>query len=55
MTKKEKEILFRATDEAWSGTKMFKNDKDKSGQNLYWMYRSEFSALYDVCDMLGLR
>lgn len=55
MTKKEKEILFKATQEAWSGTKMFKNDKDKSSQNIYMMYRSEFTALYELCDKLGLR
>lgn len=55
MTKKEKEILFKATEEAWRGTKMFKNDKDKPGQNLYRMYRSEFGALYELCDKLGVR
>ena len=55
MTKKEKEILFKATDEAWHGTKMFEKDKDETGQNLYKMYRNEFSALYDLCDKLGVR
>lgn len=53
MTNKEKEILFQATDEAWSGTKMFKNDK--SGQDIYRIYRSEFTTLYELCDKLGLR
>lgn len=55
MTKKEKEILFKATDEAWHGIKMFEKDKDETGQNLYKMYRSEFGALYDLCDKLGVR
>ena len=55
MTKEEKEILFKATDEAWRGTKMFKKDKDETGQSLYRMYRSEFSVLYDLCDKLGVR
>lgn len=55
MTKKEKEILFKATDKAWRGTEMFKKDKDESGQNLYRMYRSEFTVLYELCDKLGVR
>ena len=55
MTKKEKEILFKSTQEAWNGTQLFKNDKDESGQNIYRMYRSEFGALYELCDKLGIR
>lgn len=55
MTKKEKEILFKATDEAWRCVEMFKKDKDETGQNLYRMYRSEFGALYELCDKLGVR
>lgn len=55
MTKEEKEILFKATDEAWRGTRMFEKDKDETGQNLYRMYRSEFGALYELCDKLGVR
>lgn len=55
MTKKEKEILFKVTQKAWNGTQLFKNDKNESGQNLYRMYRSEFTALYELCDKLGVR
>lgn len=55
MTKKEKQILFEATEKAWTGTKMFKSDKDETGQRLYKMYRSEFTTLYDLCDKLGVR
>lgn len=55
MTKEEKEILFKTTQEAWNWTQLFKKDKDESGQNLYRMYRSEFTALCDLCDKLGIR
>lgn len=55
MTKKEKQILFEATEEAWRFTKMFKNEQDKVGQQLYKMNRSEFTTLYDLCDKLGVR
>lgn len=55
MTKKEKQILFEATDEAWRLTKMFKNEQDEVGQRLYKMNRSEFTTLYDLCDKLGVR
>lgn len=55
MTKKEKQILFEATEEAWRLTKMFKNEQDEVGQRLYKMNRSEFTTLYDLCDKLGVR
>lgn len=55
MTKKEKQILFETTDEAWRFTKMFKNEQDEVGQRLYKMNRSEFTTLYDLCDKLGVR
>lgn len=55
MTKKEKQILFEATDEAWRFTQMFKNEQDEVGQRLYKMNRSEFTTLYDLCDKLGVR
>lgn len=55
MTKKEKQILFEATEEAWRHLKIFKKDKDESAQALYRTYRSEFTTLYDLCDKLGVR
>lgn len=55
MTKKEKEILFKATQEAWNGTQLFKTDKDEPGHNIYKMYRSEFTTLSSLCNELGLR
>lgn len=55
MTKKEKEILFKATEEAWRLLKIFKGDKDESAQALYKMYRSEFTTLSSLCNELGLR
>lgn len=55
MTKKEKQILFEATEEAWRLLKIFKEDKDESAQRLYRAYRGEFTTLYDLCDKLGVR
>lgn len=55
MTKKEKQILFEATEEAWKLLKVFKEDKDESALALYRAYRSEFTTLYDLCDKLGVR
>ena len=55
MTKKEKQILFEATEEAWKFLKIFKEDKDESAQALYRTYRKEFTTLSDLCDKLGLR
>lgn len=55
MTKKEKEILFKATEEAWRLLKIFKADKDESSQRLYRVYRIEFTTLSDLCDKLGVR
>lgn len=55
MTKKEKQILFEATEEAWKFLKIFKEDKDESSQALYRTYRKEFTTLSDLCDKLGLR
>lgn len=55
MTKKEKQILFEATEEAWRLLKIFKKDKDESAQALYRTYRREFTVLYDLCDKLGVK
>ena len=55
MTKKEKEILFKAIDEAWTSTKRFKKYKDEASQDLYRTYRSKLAALYDLCDKLGVK
>lgn len=55
MTKKEKEILFKAIDEAWTKTKMFKKYKDEASQDLYRTHRSKFAVLYDLCDKLGVK
>lgn len=55
MTKKEKQILFEATEEAWKLLKIFKGDKDESAQALYRTYRREFTVLYNLCNKLGVR
>ena len=56
MTKEEKEILFKATDEAWRGTRDVRERQRRDRpESLQDVQKRVCGALYDLCDKLGVR